>query len=114
MELPGMCVVTLGLGLYIPVQQLIMSRADLRDRWILRPDELHISHAALRAIGSFIEGTEISNLWSIVYSDSTISHVITGKHFRRSLEAHIRMMVKLNDCYFALFFDKHGKVHSVL
>ena len=50
-------VLTLDLGLYKPVQQLIMSRPELQNRWIIRPGELHIFFAAIRAIGSFIDGT---------------------------------------------------------
>jgi len=79
------CVVTVDMGLYKPIQQLVMSRTDLRGRWILRLGELHIAFAFIRAIGSFIDGNGIPDLWSTVYSDSTVRSIIAGKNFLRSL-----------------------------
>lgn len=104
--------VTLDLGLYKPVQQLLMSRADLQDRWILRPGELHIAFAATRAIGSFVEGTGIPDIWSFAYSDSTINSIIAGKNFRRAVEAHTRTLVALQQCYWTAFFQKHESLHE--
>jgi len=98
------CVVTLDLGLYKPVQQLLMSRADHSGRWVLRPGDLHISFAFIRAIGSFVDGTGIPELWSLMYSDSTVNSIIAGKNFRRALEAHLRTLAILQQCYFAAFF----------
>lgn len=95
---------TLDLGLYKPVQQLIMSRVDLHHRWIVRPGELHTAFAMVRAIGIFIDGSGIPDLWSVLYGDNTINQIISGKKFRRAVEAHIRTLVGLQDCYFQYFF----------
>jgi len=108
------CVVTVDMGLYKPIQQLVMSRTDLRGRWILRPGELHIAFAFIRAIGSFIDGNGIPDLWFTVYSDSTVSSIIAGKNFRRSLEAHVRTLVALQQCYFAAFFEHHQTLRTTV
>lgn len=108
------CIVTLDVGLYQPVQQLIMSRLDLQNRWILRPGELHIAFAILRAIGVFIDGTGIPEIWEVLYGENTIHKILHGKHFRRSLEAHTRMLVALQNFYFKLFFEKHSEVYEII
>lgn len=105
------CVVTLDLGLYKPVQQLIMSQVDLHNRWIVRPGELHTAFAMIRAIGIFIDGTGIPELWSVLYGDNTVSQIISGKKFRRAVEAHIRTLVALQDCYFQHFFKEHESLY---
>ena len=71
------CVVTRDTGLYRPVQQLIMSRSVMDDRWILRPGELHMAFVVLIAIGLFIDGTGIGDVWSILYSEQ---HLTTSQH----------------------------------
>lgn len=106
------CVLTLDLGLYKPVQQLIMSRSDLHNRWIVRPGELHICFAMIRAIGVFIDGTGIPDLWTALYGDNTVSQIIAGKKFRRALEAHTRTLVALQDCYFQYFFESHVNLYD--
>ena len=108
------CIITLDMGLYKPVQQLIMSQADFRGRWIIRPGELHISFAIIRAIGCFIDGTGIPELWSLLYSEATINSILSGKNFRRSLKAHVRMLVALQKCYFATFFKHHQQLHDYI
>ena len=75
------CIVTVDMGLYKPIQQLLISRADLGGRWILRPGELHTAFAFIRAVGCFVDGTGIPDLWSSVYSDSTVSSILAGKNF---------------------------------
>lgn len=108
------CVVTLDMGLYKPVQQLIMSRADLHGRWVIRPGELHISFAVIRAIGTFIDGTGIPDLWATTYGESTVNSILQGKNFRRSLEAHVRTLVALQICYFEVFFEQHPSLQYTI
>ena len=108
------CILTLDIGLYKPVQQLIMSRTDLQGRWILRPGELHISFAVVRAIGSFVDGTGIPEIWSVLYGESTINQILAGKKFRRTVEAHTRTLVAQQQCFLDVFFETHTDLHETL
>ena len=73
-----------------------MSQKCLQGRFILRPGELHICMALLRAIGKFIDGSGIPEMWEVWYSDNTVQQIIMGKHIRRSIEAHKRTLVAVS------------------
>ena len=66
-------VISLDLGLYQPAKKLQMARQDL-NHIILRPGELHIVMAQLRAIGAFIEDSGLDMCWvdSELYGPSTV------------------------------------------
>lgn len=53
----------------------------------------------------------IPDLWSVLYGDNTVSQIISGKKFRRAVEAHIRTLVALQDCYFQYFFEEHESLN---
>jgi len=89
-----------------------MSQPDLKNRWVIRPGELHIFFAAIRVIGSFIDGTGITDLWSVLYSDSTINQILKGKNFRRAVEAHTRTLITIQTFYLEAFFLKHENLRK--
>jgi len=80
----------------------------------LRPGELHIFFAGLRAVGCFIDGTGIPDLWSVLYSDSTVQQILTGKRFRRALEAHTRTLIALENSHLEAFFAHHENQRNIV
>ena len=100
-------VITVDLGLYRPMQQLQMT---FKTDAILMPGDLHIIMAQLRAIGTFIEGSGIPEIWceSGIYSDVVVKRILQGKPVRRSVEAHIVTLQVL----FSFFCDEFYKEHT--
>ncbi|KAF2897476.1 hypothetical protein ILUMI_08698 [Ignelater luminosus] len=68
-----------------------MSRVDLRHRWIVRPGELHTAFAMIRGIGCFVGGTEIPDLWSVLYGDNTVSQIISAPELQRVSQETLNM-----------------------
>lgn len=83
-------VISLDLGLYQPAKKLQCTRQDLQ-HLILRPGELHIVMAQLRAIGAFIENSGLDMCWieSDLYGPATVKQILEGKHVKRGETAHI-------------------------
>lgn len=101
-------VLTLDMGLYQPMQQLLMSRPELQPNFVLRPGELHIVMAMLRSIGSFIVGSGIPETWCEcnLYDSSVIKQILDGS-VRRGIAAHLSTLCSLYICYFEEFY-KHN------
>lgn len=101
-------VITLDLGLYRPAKQLQMHRNDL-DHIILRPGELHMVMALLRAIGSFVEGSGIDQVWieAGIYGAVTVKQILEGRHVKRGVEAHITTLLALFQLYTDAFLAEY-------
>ena len=56
-------VVSLDLDLYFRALQLVQSRDDMKDKYVLRLGELHAVFAHLRATGTFVENSGIDDAW---------------------------------------------------
>ena len=107
-------VVSLDLGLYKPVLKLAMANKELSKNWVLRPGELHIIMAMLRAIGSFLDGTGLDSILSSLYDDSTVTNILAGKCVRRAIEAHISLRLALFKCYIDEFYKLHPQIKEKL
>lgn len=83
-------VISLDLGLYQPAKKLQMARNELK-QLILRPGELHIVMAMLRATGDYIEnsGLDMSLTESELYGPTTVKQILDGNHVKRGLNAHM-------------------------
>ena len=89
-------VVTLDLHSYEKAQKL-MSRDDMKGKFVLRIGELHTIFSALKAIGRYIECSGIDQLWveAGMYSPTTVRQIIEGKHLYRAMEAHMVTLITL-------------------
>jgi hypothetical protein len=98
-------VISLDLGLYQPAKKLQMARNDLK-HIILRPGELHIVMAQLRAIGAFIEDSGLDMCWieANIYGPATVKQILDGKHVNRGEPAHIVTLQALFMLYQKAFF----------
>lgn len=100
-------IISLDMGLYQPAKKLQMSRNDL-NHLILRPGELHIVMAQLRALGSFIEGSGIDLCWveSDLYGPTTVKQILEGKHVKRGEAAHMVSLQALFILYQKAFLSQ--------
>lgn len=110
----GKTVVTLDLGLYKPVLKLAMADKDLSKNWILRPGELHIIMAMLRAIGCYIDGTGLEATLSAVYDESVVANILAGKCVRRAIDAHTSLRLALFKCVSDEFYKEQGDIKEKL
>ena len=97
-------VISLDLGLYQPAKKLQTAREDLHNI-ILRPGELHIVMAQLRAIGKFIENSGLDMSWieSELYGPATVKQIIEGNHVKRGETAHMITLQALSVLYLEAF-----------
>lgn len=102
-------VISLDMGLYMPAKKLQMARDDLNNI-ILRPGELHIVMAQLRAIGSYIENSGIDMAWieSDLYGPSTVKQILEGNHVKRSEAAHLVTLQALFILYQEAFLSEEA------
>ena len=82
-------VVTLDLQLYDMAGRLWIERADIRDKFLFRPGELHVALWASTALGKYLEGIDQAWIEAGLYSPTTVTQILNGKNLCRSLEAHI-------------------------
>lgn len=107
--------ISLDLQLYEMAMKLWMSRDDIQKQFIFRPGELHVVMWALAALGKYVEGSGIDQAWveAGLYSPSTVSQILNGKHIYRGLEAHTITLLSIYDMYFETFMEASPEDSSV-
>jgi len=85
--------------------KLWMEREDIQRQFLFRPGELHIVFWALAALGKYVEGSGIDQAWieAGLYSPTTVTQILNGKHMYRALEAHTVTLLALYSLYFRKF-----------
>ena len=75
-------IITVDLQLYIKAIQLISSRPELKDKFIIRIGELHEVFAQCKAIGKYIEGSGLDAIFTHldIYGPNTLAKILEGKH----------------------------------
>jgi hypothetical protein len=98
-------VMTLDLQLYDMAMKLWTEREDIRKQFLFRPGELHVLFWALAALGKYIKGSGIDQAWveAGLYSPTTVTQILNGKHMYRALEAHMVTLLALFNLYFHNF-----------
>ncbi len=86
-----------------------MSRDDCKGKWVLRIGELHTVMAALRAIGTSIEGSGINDAWieAGLYGPTTTRQILEANHMKRALRAHVITSQALFDLYVSGLVNKY-------
>ena len=108
-------VVTFDLQLYEKAQKL-MSREDMKGRYVLRIGELHTVFASLKALGKYIEGSGIDQVWveAGMYSPTTVRQILEGKHLYCAMEAHLTTMVALYGLLFKELWEDYKDEQTVI
>lgn len=85
------------LDLYKKLYMLVDGRADLRSMFVLCLSKIHIIFAYLRAIGTFLQKSDIDLAWmkSKWFGENTVKQVLTCSRILLVLECH-------EDTYLAL------------
>ena len=96
-------IISLDLDLYERALRLRNSSPELLESFILRLGELHILFAHIRAIGRFLENTDIDDLWlrSELIGPNTIRQILTCSHVKRSVIVHEVTLLSLFEMYVA-------------
>ena len=103
----SIAVVTLDLQLYDMAMKLWMEREDIKKQFLFRPGELHIVFWSLAALGKYVEGSGIDQAWveAGLYSPTTVTQILNGKHVYRAIEAHTVTLLALYSLYFRNFLQ---------
>ena len=80
-------VVTLDLQLYDMAMRLWIERADIQDKFLFPPGELHVALWDLTTLGKYVKGSGIDQAWieAGLYSPTTVTQILNGKNLYRSL-----------------------------
>ena len=70
------------------IQQSESSNRDIKDI-ILRLGGLHTEMSFLGAIGHLMGGSGLQDLLEVIYADTAVSHILTGKAISRAIRGHI-------------------------
>ena len=94
-------IISLDLDLYEKIYLLINTRDDLRDSFLLCLGELHIVFAYIRAIGTFIECSDLDNarVKSSWFGESTMRQVLDCSRMKRALECHEDTLIAITILY---------------
>ena len=103
----GKTIISLDLQLYSKALQL-QSRNEVNCNFVFRPGELHIVFAFLHAIGIYIEGSGIDQVFvdANVYGYVTVEQIMKGKHMKRGMETYTTLYLTFHKLYLKEFFNK--------
>ncbi|CAG9761624.1 unnamed protein product [Ceutorhynchus assimilis] len=101
-------VITFDMQLYDLAMKIWVADENIQKQYIFRPGELHVTFWALAALGKYIEGSGIDQAWieAGMYSASTVSRILEGKQYYRSLEAHMTTVLALCDFFIEKIISK--------
>ena len=88
------------------------ARPDLKRTVVSRLGELHVTMAALRAVGASMENSGIDDAWieAYVFGSATTRQIPKCTHYRRSLRAHIYSYVALYEIALEEFFKDYPQL----
>ena len=109
MGLEAITVVTLDLQLFDMAMKMWMEHEEIKKQFLFRPGELHIVFWALATLGDYVEGSGIDQAWveAGLYSPTTVTQILNGKHMYQALEAHTVTVLALYSLYFQKFLQNH-------
>lgn len=79
-----------------------------KSKWCIRLGALHMTMAALKCLGKYIEGSGLDLAWETtgIYGSATVRQILDGRHVYRCLEAHTMTLVAVHTLYQQVFFPK--------
>lgn len=85
---------------------------DYKKTWCIRLGGLHITIAALKCLGKYVEGSGLDLAWeaSGVYGPATIRQILEGRHIYRGIEAHTITLIAIFHLYLQVAFPDEQKV----
>ena len=103
----GKTIISLDLQLYSKAIQL-QSRDEINRNFVFRPSKLHMVFAFLHAMGKYIQDSGIDQTFieAGLYRPATLNQILTGKHIKRGMEAHMVIYLCLHKIYLKKLFTK--------
>ena len=95
--------------LFIKAVQLIHSRPELKDNFILRIGELHEVFAQCKAIGKYIDGSGLDALFTHcdIFGPNAVARILEGKHMIRCVRFYLVIYCSIIDIMIEDFFEKN-------
>ena len=90
--------VTFDQPLYIKARKIVHYFPDLFKDCLMKLGEFHLIMSYLGCIGYIMSGSGLNDLWSTVYAECSIVHMLSGHAYSTSLSAHLSTMVALFHC----------------
>ena len=107
--------VTMDMDLYKKALKLEYLNEMYSEKWMLSPGGFHIVICALRCLGRTIEHSGIDESWNrSLYSSTTVTQIINGKHYNRAIQAHEITLEVLFNLWISAFFKEKPAVYEVL
>ena len=102
-------ITTLDLPLYIKAVQLVSTRPEMKDQFILRIGELHVLFAMCRSIGKYIEESGLDSLLTHcgIFGPVAVGKILEGKHMIRCARAFLIIYCSVYDIFLEEFFALH-------
>ena len=108
-------VISFDLALYEKVVQLLNARLDRKHTVVPRLGELHVVMAALHALGTSIENSDIDDAWieADVCGSATTRQILKCTHYKRALRAYTYSYVALYEITLEEFFNDNPQLKDV-
>ena len=93
-------IVTLDLQTYSKCVQM-RERNDIKDNFIFRLGELHISFAMLKVVGKYIDESGLDNVFQQagVFSKATLNQIMDGGNYKRGVETYTTIYLALKSLH---------------
>src|SRR5205814_680321 len=82
-------VITFDQCLWIKTKEVVCSRPEESPNILIRLGGFHTLMSYLGSIGELLSGSGIEEILETVYAENTVSHMLTGKAYSRSIRGHI-------------------------
>ncbi len=80
---------------------------DYKEHWCIRLGALHMTMAALKCLGKYVEGSGIDMAWeaSGLYGSATVRQILDGRHIYRCIQAHVVTLVAVFSLFLLVVFS---------
>ena len=72
--------------------------------------------ALLRSLGRYIEGSGLDDIWSEkgLYGPAVIRQIVSGKHLKRGVEAHLVNFLALSGLYYGAITKDNTEIENLV
>ena len=90
---------------------MVSCDVNLKEKFILRLGELHVSMAHFRGIGNYIGSSGIENIW-VECGPATTRSILQCSHYKRTFQAHGDTLRALFSLLMKRFYDEFPDAHQ--
>jgi len=84
---------------------------NYKENWCIRLGGLHITMAALKSLGKYVEGSGIDLAWEEagICGSATVRQILNGRHIYRCTDAHIVTLIALFTMCIQVIFSEEER-----